>query len=49
MGHVDPALMPALGWVVGQPAFAPRGDHFFQVIASAILTIPSSDDVKKAT
>ncbi|WP_321916207.1 MULTISPECIES: hypothetical protein [unclassified Paraburkholderia] len=49
MGHVDPALMPVLGWVVGQPAFAPRGDHLVHVIASAILTNPSSDDVKKAT
>lgn len=43
------ALMSALGWVVGQPAFAPRGDHLFHVIASAILTDRSRDDVKEAT
>jgi AcrR family transcriptional regulator len=43
------ALMSALGWLVGQPAFAPRGDHLFHVITSAILTNRSSDDVKKAT
>jgi AcrR family transcriptional regulator len=43
------ALMSGLGWLVGQPAFAPRGNHLFHVIASAILTDRSSDDVKKAT
>jgi hypothetical protein len=32
------ALMSALGWLVGQPSFAPRADHLFHVIASAILT-----------
>ncbi|WP_233872832.1 TetR/AcrR family transcriptional regulator [Paraburkholderia adhaesiva] len=42
------ALMSALGWAVGQPAFAPRGDHLFHVITSAILTNRSSDDVKNA-
>lgn len=42
------ALMSALGWLEGQPAFASRADHLFQVIASAILTNPSSNDVKKA-
>ncbi|GGA32464.1 TetR/AcrR family transcriptional regulator [Dyella nitratireducens] len=42
------ALMSALGWLAGQPAFAPRADHLFQVIASAILTSPSSKDDKKA-
>jgi AcrR family transcriptional regulator len=41
------ALMSALGWAAGQPAFAPRADHLFHVIASAILTDPSSNDVKK--
>jgi AcrR family transcriptional regulator len=42
------ALMSALGWAAGQPAFAPRADHLFDVIASAILTNPSSKKVKKA-
>lgn len=32
------ALMSAHGWLVGQPAFAPRADHLFNIIASAILT-----------
>jgi AcrR family transcriptional regulator len=40
------ALMSALGWTAGQPAFAPRADHLFHIIASAILTNPSSDDAK---
>jgi AcrR family transcriptional regulator len=43
------ALMSALGWLVGQPSFAPRGDHLFRVIASAMLTNRLSDDVKKPT
>jgi AcrR family transcriptional regulator len=43
------ALMSALGWLVGQPSFAPRTDHLFNVIASAILTSPSSNDAKKTT
>ncbi len=45
------ALMSALGWLVGQPGFAPRGDHLFHLITSAILTHrPNNDtDVKKAT
>jgi hypothetical protein len=42
------ALMSALGWLGDQPAFAPRADHLFHVIASAILTNRSSNDVKKA-
>jgi hypothetical protein len=29
--------MSALGWLVDQSAFAPRADHLFHVIASAIL------------
>ena len=41
------ALMSALGWAVGQPSFAPRADHLFHVIASAILTNRSSNDVEK--
>jgi AcrR family transcriptional regulator len=43
------ALMSALGWLVGQPSFAPRADHLFHLIASAILTNRSGNDVKKAT
>jgi AcrR family transcriptional regulator len=31
------ALMSALGWLVDQPGFAPRGDHLFHLITSAIL------------
>ena len=36
------ALISALGWLGGQPALAPRADHLFRIIASAILTSPSS-------
>jgi len=43
------ALMSSLGWLVDQPSFAPRADHLFDIIAGAILTNRSSDDVKKAT
>jgi AcrR family transcriptional regulator len=42
------ALITALGWLVDQPSFAPRADHLFHLIASAILTNRSSKDVKKA-
>ncbi|MFC3653193.1 TetR/AcrR family transcriptional regulator [Dyella humi] len=42
------ALMSALGWLAGQPAFAPRADHLFHLIASAILTNPSSNDDKNS-
>jgi AcrR family transcriptional regulator len=31
------ALMSALGWVVDQPAFAPRADHLFNIITGAVL------------
>ncbi|CAM2144018.1 AcrR family transcriptional regulator [Pararobbsia alpina] len=41
------ALMSALGWAADQPAFAPRGDHLFDIIASAILTKRASDEVEK--
>jgi AcrR family transcriptional regulator len=37
------ALMTALGWAVDQPSFAPRADHLFRIIASAILTNHPSD------
>jgi AcrR family transcriptional regulator len=36
------ALMSALGWLVDQPSFAPRADHLFHLITSAIVTNPSS-------
>jgi AcrR family transcriptional regulator len=31
-------LMSALGWLIDLPSFAPRADHLFQILASAILT-----------
>jgi len=40
------ALVSALAWLVGQPSFAPRADHLFQLIASAILTTSPINDVK---
>lgn len=43
------ALMSALGWLVGQHSFAPRADHLFHLIASAILTNRPGNDDKKAT
>ena len=43
------ALMSALAWLAGQPSFAPRADHLFHLITSAILTNRPSSDVKKAT
>ena len=43
------ALMSALGWLVGQPAFAPRGDHLFHLITSAILTNRPGNEVEKST
>jgi AcrR family transcriptional regulator len=42
------ALMSGLAWLAGQPAFAPRADHLFDLITSAILTNRPSSDVKKA-
>ena len=43
------ALVSALAWLVGQPAFASRGNHLSHLITSAILTNPPSSDIKKAT
>jgi AcrR family transcriptional regulator len=43
------ALMSALAWLVGQPAFAPRANHLSHLITSAILTNRSTNDIKKAT
>jgi hypothetical protein len=42
------ALMSALAWLVDHPGFAPREDHLFDVITSAILTNRPSSDGKKA-
>ena len=39
------ALIGALGWVGGQPSFAPRAEHLFEFVASAILTGVSGDAV----
>ncbi|HEX4139193.1 MAG TPA: helix-turn-helix domain-containing protein [Candidatus Methylacidiphilales bacterium] len=41
------ALMSALGWLIDQPSFAQRADHLSNVIASAILTNRSGNDVGK--
>lgn len=41
------AIMSALGWLAGQPSFAPRADHLFHLFASAILTKRSSSDAQK--
>jgi AcrR family transcriptional regulator len=35
------ALMSGLGWLVGQPAFAPRADHLSHLITSAIVADPA--------
>jgi AcrR family transcriptional regulator len=43
------ALMSALAWLADQPSLAPRADHLFDVIASAILTNRASNDVKKSS
>jgi len=43
------ALMSALGWLAGQPSFAPRADHLFHVIASAVLSNQSGNHAGKAT
>jgi len=42
-------LMSALGWLVDLPSFAPRADHLFHILTSAILTNRASNDVGKAT
>jgi hypothetical protein len=41
--------MTALGWAVDQPSFAPRADHLFHILASAILTNRPGKDLEKAT
>jgi AcrR family transcriptional regulator len=37
-------LMSALGWLVDLPTFAPRADHLVDIVASAILNGPSSNE-----
>lgn len=41
------ALIGALGWVGDQPSFASRADHLFDIVASAILTNPSSSGIRE--
>ncbi|WP_422923290.1 TetR/AcrR family transcriptional regulator [Singulisphaera sp. PoT] len=41
------ALVSALGWLVGQPSFAPRANHLSHLITSAILINRSGSDVQK--
>ncbi|QRO01839.1 TetR/AcrR family transcriptional regulator [Archangium violaceum] len=41
------ALIGALAWLGDQPSLAPRADHLFGVIASAILTNRGSSDVRR--
>ena len=43
------ALMAALGWAVDQPSLAPRADHLFHIIATAILTNRAGNEIKNAT
>ncbi|MFF1744061.1 TetR/AcrR family transcriptional regulator [Streptomyces mirabilis] len=38
------ALVAALAWLSDQPSLAPRADHLFDVVASAILTSAASTD-----
>lgn len=38
------ALVAALAWLSDQPSLAPRADHLFDVVASAILTSAASVD-----
>ena len=41
------SLAAALAWLGDQPASAPRAEHLFNIIASAILTNRASSDYKK--
>lgn len=43
------ALMSGLGWLLGQPAFAPRADKLFDLMTGAFLTIRPETRVKKVT
>jgi hypothetical protein len=37
------ALIAALAWLGDQPSLGQHAEHLFEIIASAILTIPASD------
>ncbi|WP_133916118.1 TetR/AcrR family transcriptional regulator [Streptomyces sp. NBC_00582] len=41
------ALAGSLAWLHDQPALAPRADHLFDVVVSAMVTGPASDDPNK--
>lgn len=41
------ALIAALAWLGDQPSFAPRADHLFGVIASAILTDQAGNGIRQ--
>ncbi|MET7695959.1 TetR family transcriptional regulator, partial [Streptomyces sp. NPDC005483] len=41
------ALIAALAWLGDQPSLAPRADHLFDVVASAILTTATSSDAEE--
>ncbi|MFF0134437.1 TetR/AcrR family transcriptional regulator [Streptomyces mirabilis] len=43
------ALIAALAWLSDQPALAPRADHLFDVVASAIMTSAGSTDTPGVT
>ncbi|MFJ9481230.1 TetR/AcrR family transcriptional regulator [Streptomyces mirabilis] len=43
------ALVAALAWLSDQPALAPRADHLFDVVASAIMTSAGSTDTPGVT
>ncbi|MCX5372668.1 TetR/AcrR family transcriptional regulator [Streptomyces sp. NBC_00103] len=38
------SLVAGLAWLSDQPSLAPRADHLFDIVASAILTNPASTD-----
>lgn len=42
------ALVGALAWLSDQPSLAPRADHLFNVVVSAILTIAQGSDTAHA-
>jgi AcrR family transcriptional regulator len=42
------ALITSLGWAVDQPSFAPRADHLFHLITSAILTGNPARDARES-
>ncbi|MFC9646298.1 TetR/AcrR family transcriptional regulator [Streptomyces mirabilis] len=43
------ALVAALAWLSDQPALAPRADHLFDVVASAIMTSAGSTETPGGT